>query len=176
MSLFTPTRPIVLAALLLGLLAGPGCDRGRAGKEAQAKLAQAEALYAELVGRGVHPRDPAFDAAIAAFEAVPPGTPARQAAEQRLGAIRALRGTLPPRPLATPGATGLGTDAVDAQRATCEALAKTLGATPAEQRQPVLEQLAACRDRLARLEAHRHAAESGLPHAHEAHEAPDAGR
>lgn len=175
MHLFHLHRNLVPAALLLGLLALSGCERGRQSREAQAQLSKAEALYADRVARGVHPRDPAFDDVIAAFEAVPPGTPARQEAEQRLGALRALRGTLPARPLAIPGATGPGTDEVDAQRAACEALAKKLGATPVEQREPVLKELAACREKLSRLESHRHP-EGESVHAHEAPGAPDAGR
>jgi hypothetical protein len=140
--------PALLLALVLWVL--PGCDDG------SNQLAKAEAGYAELVQRGVPPKDPAYDAVIAAFEAVPKGTKARAEADRRLAALRALRGPLPPRPLATPGATGPGTDAVDAQRAACEALAKELGTASEERREAVRQALGECRAKLARLEAASH--------------------
>lgn len=183
MHLFHLRRTWLPALALLGLLGLPGCkDERRA--QAEAQLQKAEAQYSALLERGVHPRDPAFDAVIAAFEAVPPGTKARHEAEERLAALRALRGPLPPQPLAVPGATGPGTDEVDAQRAACEALAKKLGATPVEQREPVRKELAVCRDKLVRLEAHSHpepdpgesAPEPDFQGPHAPARLPDAGR
>ena len=180
--LFHPHRTLPTLALLglLCLLGSVGCKDPRR-EEAKAQLHKAEAQYTALLERGVHPRDPAFDAVIAAFEAVPAGTPARQEAEARLKALRALRGPLPPRPLAVPGATGPGTDEVDAQRAACEALAKKLGATPVDQREPVRKELAVCQDKLVRLEAHahppgEHAPEADFPGPHAPARVPDAGR
>ncbi|XXF77323.1 hypothetical protein P2318_30370 [Myxococcaceae bacterium GXIMD 01537] len=177
------TRYFVFPLMVLGLLlAAPACERGNRREEAQAQLAKAEAQYSALVASGVHPRDPAYDAVIAAFEAVPPGTKARHEAEARLAALRALRTPLPPQPLATPGATGPGTDEVDAQRVACEALAKKLGATPVEARGPVLQELAACRERLVRLHAHAHpepdpgAHEADFPASPAPARVPDAGR
>ncbi len=136
--------------LCLAVLMLPGCDKG------PEQLAKAEAQYADLVQRGVHPKDPAYDAVIAAFEAIPRDSKARAAADERLAALRAVRGRLPPRPLATPGATGPGTDAVDAQRVKCEALAKELGTVAEAQRKAVLEALGECRATLAKLEAAAH--------------------
>jgi hypothetical protein len=143
-------RRLPALLLALGVLVLPGCDDG------SKQLAKAEAGYAELVQRGVPPRDPAYDAVIAAFEAVPKDSKARVEADRRLAALRALRGPLPPRPLATPGATGPGTDAADAQRAACEALARELGAAPEEKREAVRQALGECREKLTRLEAASH--------------------
>jgi hypothetical protein len=141
-----------LAALLcvLGLLGLPGCDRG------PEQLAQAEARYTELIQRGVPPKDPAWDSVIAAFEAIPKDSTARPKAELRLAALKALRGQLPPRPLATPGAVGPGADAVEAQRAECEQLAKDLGLVAEQQREQTRQALGVCREKLARLEAAAH--------------------
>jgi hypothetical protein len=137
--------------LALCLLLGPGCDTG------PERLREAEAEYLALVERKVPPRDAAWDAVIAALEAVPRDSKARPEAERRLAAIRTLRGDLPPRPLATPGATGPGTDATDAKRAACEALAKKLGLAPDDRARESLRQaLAQCRADLTRLEAHGH--------------------
>jgi len=148
-----------LAALtcVLGLLVLPGCDDG------PKQLAQAEARYTDLVSRGVSPKDPAWDSVIAAFEAIPKDSKARPEAERRLGTLRALRGNLPPRPLATPGATGPGTDAVEAQRAECARLAKELGTAAEAQREEVNRALVACREKLVRLEASAHPPGEGGP-------------
>ncbi|MDY7227620.1 hypothetical protein [Hyalangium rubrum] len=136
--------------LALGLLVLPACDKG------PEQLAKAQAQYADLVQRGVNPRDPAYDAVIAAFEAIPKDSKARAEADARLAALRALRGPMPPRPLATPGATGPGTGELEAQRAACEALAKELGTAPSERRETVRQALAECRARQVRLEADSH--------------------
>jgi hypothetical protein len=143
-------RRLAVGVCLLGLLVLPGCDEG------PKQLAQAEAQYTSLVERGVAPKDPAWDAVIAAFEAIPKGSKARPEAERRLETLRALRGNLPPRPLATPGVTGPGADAVEAQRAQCERLAKELGAAAEGQREEVRRALTACREQLVRLEAAAH--------------------
>lgn len=135
---------------VLGLLVWPGCDEG------PKQLARAEAQYSDLIQRGVPPRDPAWDAVIAAFEAIPKDSRARPEAERRLEALRALRRTLPPRPLATPGATGPGTDALDAQRAECERLAKELGMAPEGRREEAGRALGACMKRLVQMEASAH--------------------
>lgn len=137
--------------LALCLLLGPGCDTG------PERLRDAEAEYRALVERKVPPRDSSWDAVIAALEAVPRDSKARPEAERRLAAIRALRGELPPRPLATPGATGPGTDAADVKRAACEALAQKLGRAPDDTtREPLRQALVRCRAELTRLEAQGH--------------------
>jgi len=144
----------------VAVLVLPGCDKG------PEQLARAEAQYADLVQRGVHPKDPAYDAVIAAFEAIPKDSKSRAAAEERLAALSAVRGGLPPRPLATPGVTGPGTDAVDAQRVKCEALAKELGTVAEDGRQAVLKALGECRAALVKLEAAAHPpGEHGHEHA-----------
>jgi hypothetical protein len=149
--MFSDPRCLLVAMLLsLALLGLPGCDKG------PEQLAKAEAQYADLVQRGVHPKDPAYDAVIAAFEAIPRDSKARPEADQRLAALRAVRGALPPRPLATPGATGPGASKVDAQRAQCEMLAKELGTVKEAQRKAVMRALEQCREALARLEADAH--------------------
>jgi hypothetical protein len=146
--------------LCLVLLGAPGCDQG------PEQLAKAEAQYADLVQRGVRPTDPAYDSVIAAFEAIPRDSKARATAEERLAALRALRGGLPPRPLATRGVTGPGTDEVDAQRVKCEALAKELGPAAGDQREAVMKALGECRAALVKLEAAAHPpGEHGHEHA-----------
>nr|AYM53905.1 hypothetical protein [Corallococcus coralloides] len=144
---FAATVPLALALLL-----APGCDKG------PEQLREAEAEYKALIDRKVPPKDAAWDAVIAALEAVPRDSKARPEAEQRLAAIRTLRGNnLPPRPLATPGATGPGTDEADRKRAACEALARKLGQAHDEKaREPVQQALAQCHAELTRLEAHGH--------------------
>jgi hypothetical protein len=137
-------------ACVVGLLVLPGCDEG------PKQLARAEAQYSDLIQRGVPPRDPAWDAVIAAFEAIPKDSKARPEAERRMEVLRTLRGTLPPRPLATPGAAGPGTDALEAQRAECERLAKELGVAAEGKREEVGRALGVCRERLARMEASAH--------------------
>ena len=157
--------------LVLCLHLTTGCDKG------PEQLQDADAEYRALVDRKVPPKDPAWDAVIAAFEAVPRDSRARPEAEARLAAIRTLRGTLPPRPLATPGATGPGTDAADAKRAACEALAKKLGATREEKdREPLKKALEQCRAELVKYEAHAHPeGEDGAAHAGEPAPPGDAG-
>ncbi|HLK99422.1 MAG TPA: hypothetical protein VK539_02515 [Myxococcaceae bacterium] len=164
------TRCLPTAALLtLALWGLPGCDKG------PEQLARAEAQYADLVQRGVPPRDPAYDAVMAAFEAIARDSKARAAADERLSALRAVRGGLPPRPLATPGVTGPGTDAVDAQRVKCEALARELGTVAEERREAVRQALGECRAALVKLEASAHPpGEHG--HEHELGRGQDAGR
>jgi hypothetical protein len=140
--------PAVLCVMALLVLSG--CDKG------PEQLARAEAQYTDLVQRGVPPRDPAWDSVIAAFEAIPKDSKARPQAELRLATLRTLRGNLPPRPLATPGATGPGADAVEAQRAECEKLAKELGLATQDTRERARQALQACRETLVRLEATTH--------------------
>jgi hypothetical protein len=157
-------RLLLVAVVLPGVLLGPGCDRSAE------QLQKAEAQYADLVQRGVHPRDPAYDAVMAAFEAVPKGSQGRPEAERRLAALRALRGTLPPRPLATPAAPGPGLDALDAQRAACAQLAQELGVTEGTRRDEVRQALTECQAKLVRLEAVSHPpGEGGDAHGPEGH-------
>lgn len=141
-----------LAALgcLLGLLVLPGCDKG------PEQLAKAEAKYSDLIQRGVPATDPAWNEVIDVLRSVPKDSKARPEAERRLAAVGALRGGLPPRPLATPGAVGPGTDAVVAQRAECAKLAMDLGRAMEARREQVRQQLDACREKLVRLEAAAH--------------------
>ncbi|WP_225410311.1 hypothetical protein [Stigmatella hybrida] len=143
-------RLLLVAVVLPGVLLGPGCDTGAG------QLQKAEAQYADLVQRGVHPRDPAYDAVMAAFEAVPQDSKGRKEAEQRIAAIRSLRGSLPPRPLATPAAPGPGLDALEAQRAACAQLAQELGVTEGEKREEVRKALTECQAKRVRLEATSH--------------------
>ncbi|WP_224244673.1 hypothetical protein [Hyalangium gracile] len=156
-------RPLAALGCVLVLLVLPGCDKG------PEQLARAEARYADLIQRGVSPKDPAWDEVIAAFEAVPRDSKARAEAERRILAVEALRGPLPPRPLATPGAMGPGTDAVVAQRAECERLAREMGRATEERREQVRQALNACREKLVRLEATSHPpGEGGEEHGHDA--------
>ncbi|MFL5348329.1 MAG: hypothetical protein ACJ8AT_26335 [Hyalangium sp.] len=161
-----------LAALLcaLGLLVLPGCDKG------PEQLAKAEAQYSELVQRGVPPRDPAWDAVIAAYDAIPKDSKARPKADIRIAALRALRGKLPPRPLATPGGlVGPDVEAVVQQRAECEKLARLMGMEKEERRDQVRQQLDACREKLVRLEATAHPPGEGGEE-HETVGGPELGR
>ncbi len=161
-----------LAAMLcvLGLLVLPGCDKG------PEQLAKAEAQYADLVQHGVPPRDPAWDSVIAAYEAIPKDSKARPKADSRLAALRALRGKLPPRPLATPGGlVGPDVDAVVTQRAECEKLARLMGVEKESRREQVRQQLDACREKLVRLEATAHPPGEGGDE-HESDGGPDLGR
>ena len=155
-------RPLAALPLTLCLLLAPGCERDK-GLE---QLRDADADYRELIERKVPPRNAAWDSVIAAFEAVPRDSKARPEADARLSAIRTLRSELPPRPLATPGATGPGADAADAKRAACEALAKRMGeAQDDKAREPLRQALAQCHADLTRLEAHSHApGEQGHEH------------
>ncbi|WP_426757272.1 hypothetical protein [Myxococcus sp. Y35] len=164
----TTRRLFAVMPLALCLLLSPGCDKG------PDQLRDAEASYRELIDRRVSPRDPAWDSVIAAFEAIPKDSKARPEAERHLAAIRGVRGKLPPRPLATPGATGPGTSEVDAKRAACEALAIRLGQTPeGPGREPLRQALAECRKELVKLEAHSHPpGEHGHDHGGELHPAP----
>ncbi|MCP3139405.1 hypothetical protein [Pyxidicoccus xibeiensis] len=159
MRIVTRRLPAALP-LVLCLLLASGCDKG------PEQLRDAEAQYQALVDKGVPPTNPAWDAVVAALEAVPRDSKARPEAEQRLAAIRGVRGRLPPRPLATPGATGPGTDEADAKRAACEALAKRLGQTQDDTaREPLKQALEQCRADLVRLEARSHpAGEHGHEH------------
>ncbi|AKQ63353.1 hypothetical protein A176_000265 [Myxococcus hansupus] len=147
----TTRRLSAVIPLALCLLLSPGCDKG------PDQLRDAEATYRELIDRRVSPMDPAWDPVIAAFDAIAKDSKARPAADQRIAAIRGLRGKLPPRPLATPGATGAGTTEADAKRAACEALAIRLGQTPeGPEREPLHAALETCHNELVRLEAHSH--------------------
>lgn len=169
----TVTRRLAALPLALCLLFSPGCDSDKGPEQ----LKKAEAEYTSLVDQGVPPRDARWDAVIAGFEAVPRDSKARPEAEARLSAIRTLRSALPPRPLATPGATGPGTDAADAKRAACEALAKKLGETREESaREPLKKALEQCRADLVKYEAHAHPeGEEGTAHVGEPMSPDDAG-
>lgn len=164
--MWTAFRPLptVLSLGLCWVLVS-GCDSGK--KQFQ----EANAQYEALVDQGVPPTDPAWDAVVASLEKVPAGSRSRPEADKRLAAIRGLRGSLPPRPLATPGATGPGTSEADVKRAACEALAKKLGqTTEAAAREPLNKALEQCRADLVRLEARSHPpGEEGPEHGGEPH-------
>jgi hypothetical protein len=97
--------------LLLGLLVGLGACKRDAGPE---QLARAEAKHAELVERGVPPKDPAWDAVIAELEKVPPDSKVHAEAQRRLTRLRELRSTpLPRRPLSRPGVPEGGSPSLD---------------------------------------------------------------
>ncbi len=146
-----PRRLSAVIPLALCLLLSPGCDKG------PDQLRDAEKRYRELIDRRVSPLDPAWDPVIAALDAIDKDSKARPAADQRIAAIRGLRGRLPPRPLATPGSTGPGTTEADAKRAACEALAIRLGQAPeGPEREPLRAALDTCHNELVRLEAHSH--------------------
>jgi hypothetical protein len=151
-------RRLAVLGCMLGLLVLPGCDKG------PDQLAKAEAKYSDLIQRGVPPTDPAWDEVVDALHSIPKDSKARPEAERRLAAVEALRGRLPPRPLATPGAMGPGTDAVVAQRAECAKLAMELGRTTEERREHIRQALDACREKLVRLEASAHPPGEGDEH------------
>ncbi|MBZ4396263.1 MULTISPECIES: hypothetical protein [Myxococcus] len=156
-------RPAAALSILLCLVFSTGCDSG------PEKLREADVKYQALVDQGVRPTDPAWDEVVAALEAVPKDSRSRPEADKRLAAIRGLRGKLPPRPLATPGATGPGTDDSDAKRAACEALAKKLGVADDAAREPLQAALTQCQKELVRIESHSHPpGEHGHEHGHEA--------
>jgi hypothetical protein len=102
------SRPAVLL-LILGALTLGACRKD----EGPERLARAEAKYAELVERGVPPKDPAWDAVIAEFESVPRDSKARPEAEQRLTALRRIREPIPRRPLSRPGEPDGGSPSLD---------------------------------------------------------------
>ncbi|WP_342376574.1 hypothetical protein NVS55_35310 [Myxococcus stipitatus] len=152
-------------SLALCLVVPIGCDSG------PKLLRQADEKYAALVDRRVPPSDPAWNEVIEALEKVPRDSKARPDAEKKLAAIQGLRGALPPRPLATPGATGPGTEEADAKRAACEALAKKLGQAPDDAaREPLNKALSECRAELVKLESRAHPpGEHGHEHGREPH-------
>jgi len=158
-------------SLGVGLLLCAGCDSGPLRPSGAQEFQDADAKYNALVTQGTPPSAPAWDAVIAEFEEVPQGSKARPEADRRIAAIRTLRGALPPRPLATPGATGPGTSEADTKRAACEALAKKLGQTQDEPaRVPLRKALDQCREELVRLESHNHPpGEGGDEHGNEPH-------
>ncbi|MCP3100617.1 hypothetical protein LZ198_17235 [Myxococcus sp. K15C18031901] len=158
-------------SLCVGLSLFAGCDSGPLQPSGDAEFQAADTKYTASVTEKVPLNDPAWDQVVAAFEKVPPGSKARPEADRRIAAIRTLRGALPPRPLATPGATGPGTSEADTQRAACEALAKKLGQTHDEPtRAPLRKALDDCRAQLVRLESHNHPpGEAGDEHGGELH-------
>jgi hypothetical protein len=146
----TSYRRLSAALCLVGLLGVAGCDKG------PEQLAKAEAQYTDLIQRGVPPKDPAWDEVVSAFESIPKDSSARPKAELHLVALRALRGTLPLRPLVTPGGIGPGTSAVATQRGECEKLVREMGRATEERREKMREALQECREKLDRLEAANH--------------------
>lgn len=101
----------VVVPLLLGVLLTVGACKRDAGPE---QLARAEAKHAELVERGVSPRDPAWDAVIGELEKVPADSKAYAEAQRRLTRLEALRSTpLPRRPLSRPGVPEGGSPSLD---------------------------------------------------------------
>ncbi len=102
-----------MVPLLLGVLLALGACKRDAGPE---QLARAEAKHAELVERGVSPRDPAWDAVIAELEKVPPDSKSFAEAQRRVTRLRELRSTpLPRRPLSRPGVPEGGSHSLDEQ-------------------------------------------------------------
>jgi hypothetical protein len=95
----SPIHRSRLAVLLLALGALGACRKD----EGPERLARAEAKYANLVERGVPPSDPAWEAVIADFDAVPRDSKARPEAERRISTLRRLQQPLPGRPLRRPG-------------------------------------------------------------------------
>ncbi|MCY1082111.1 hypothetical protein [Archangium lansingense] len=101
----------VVVPLLLSLLVTLGACKRDKGPE---QLARAEAKHAELVERGVPPKDPAWDAVISELEKVPPDSKAYAEAQRRLTRLRELRSTpLPRRPLSRPGVPEGGSTSLD---------------------------------------------------------------
>ncbi len=103
------SRPTTVLLLLLGALLLGACRKD----EGPERLARAEAKYAELVERGVPPRDPAWEAVIAEFDSVPRDSKARPEAERRISTLRRLREPLPRRPLRRPGEPDGGSPSLD---------------------------------------------------------------
>ncbi len=99
--------------LLLGVLLTLGACNRDAGP---GLLASAGKKHAELVERGVPPKDPAWDAVIGELELIPPGSKAYAEAQRRLSRLKELRTTpLPRRPLSRPGVPEGGSHSLDEQ-------------------------------------------------------------
>jgi hypothetical protein len=99
--------------LVLGVLLTLGACHRDKGPE---QIARAEAKHAELVERGVPPKDPAWDAVIGELEKVPPDSKSFAEAQRRLSRLRELRTTpLPRRPLSRPGVPEGGSHSLDEQ-------------------------------------------------------------
>lgn len=110
MSLIHRSRGAVVPLLWVVLVTLGACKRD-AGPE---QLARAEAKHAELVERGVSPRDPAWDAVIGELEKVPADSKAYAEAQRRLTRLKELRSTpLPRRPLSRPGVPQGGSPSLD---------------------------------------------------------------
>jgi hypothetical protein len=98
---------------LLGVLLTLGACNRDAGP---GLLASAGKKHAELVERGVPPKDPAWDAVIGELELIPPGSKAYAEAQRRLSRLKELRTTpLPRRPLSRPGVPEGGSHSLDEQ-------------------------------------------------------------
>ncbi|AKJ07671.1 Hypothetical protein AA314_09297 [Archangium gephyra] len=98
---------------MLGVLLTLGACKQDKGPE---QLARAEVKHAELVERGVPPKDPAWDAVIAELEKVPPDSKSFAEAQRRLSRLKELRTTpLPRRPLSRPGVPEGGSHSLDEQ-------------------------------------------------------------
>ena len=110
MSSPSPRHPI-RRGLLLGLvLALMACSRD----EGPERLAEAQKKYADLVERGVPPRDAAWDPVFTELASIPVGSKARPEAERRLALLKELRSTpLPRRPLSIPGEEDGGSPSLD---------------------------------------------------------------
>ncbi|WP_375768160.1 hypothetical protein NR798_41845 [Archangium gephyra] len=100
-----------LVPLLLGALLSVGACKKDEGPEL---LARAEAKHAELVERGVPPKDPAWEAVLGELRKVPPDSKAYAEAQRRLSRLEELRSTpLPRRPLSRPGVPEGGSPSLD---------------------------------------------------------------
>nr|AYM53846.1 hypothetical protein [Archangium sp.] len=107
------SRRALAPLLLLGILLTLGACKRDAGPE---HLARAGAKHAELVERGVAPKDPAWDAVIGELEKVPPDSKSYAEAQRRLSRLKELRTTpLPRRPLSRPGVPEGGSHSLDEQ-------------------------------------------------------------
>nr|AYM52878.1 hypothetical protein [Myxococcaceae bacterium MCy9487] len=151
MSIFTPRHSATL--LLMGLLALSGCSQDPGPEQ----LVKAERRYEELINQKVSPQDPAWNEVVSQFEAIPKDSKSRPEADKRLSALKAAREKLPTRPLARPGATGIGASDLETQRSACEKIAKKIGEAKAETTRSMLRNvLQRCQEDLVKLEAHSH--------------------
>lgn len=102
-----PVRRWLPLGLVLSLVA---CSRD----EGPERLADAQRKYADLVERGIPPRDPAWDPVFSELESIPVGSKVRLEAERRLKLLRELRSTpLPRRPLSIPSELDGGSPSLD---------------------------------------------------------------
>jgi hypothetical protein len=103
------SRLAVVLPLLLGLLLG-ACSRDAG----PGLLARAEDKQAELVTRGIHPNDRAWDEVLQILYLIPENSKAWPEAQRRIVRIKEMQRTpLPPRPLSRPGVPDGGSPSLD---------------------------------------------------------------